>query len=738
MSQQRTAKAGHGAGSGGETDSEDLAAGAARESVAGNGFSVEESASIFGEGLSEAEAQLYAHLQLLTNSKPQSGFPPLDELNARLNEEPYRDSLLNAPLHEEHYQDSLLFPRADEADLLFSPSGDDDWSEPDDLMQGEVSSGLSYFDHRFTELKQLLARKDEGKREIEHIKASLGEILARVEQLAAEMPTGKTLESVDTKLGTISGSLDAVLEQSAMDANRISRAAEEILAASARIREVPVKFETAARRTVEGLGQTVAATASRAAVMAAHQVSERQGPAGDASATERLEAELRALNLQSRETGERTEAALDRVHHTLKDFLGQGPAVRAGASMQPPKKRTGLHVPISGNSAVYKRGDTGFGAAPASEARLDTLLLRDPPPSDPALFEALQEADRKYGRKKPQQPKPEQSASPVGARPAFAGASALLEDEKSAPLGGIAAVAFILLLVSAALFYLHSMGRMDVRMSAVPAAVQQLVRAPARQAPATVASALRIPQKGPALLAATDGNRGSQGATPAEDLEALLAAARNNDRDAQYRIGVRFLNDGGLEGGPVSAARWFEKAADRGHSEAQFMLASMYERGAGVEKNEAKATALYRQAASAGHVRAMHNLGAMLLKNATALSYREAAAWFEQAAAKGFPDSQYNLALLYEHGLGIEQDLLRACQWYTEAAKAGVKEAAAQAERLRRTLPSAQNVPNGGRTVQPGSWRPVLVDTKKSASLGGAGHIGGQKSFDRRLQHVFL
>ena len=190
---------------------------------------------------------------------------------------------------------------------------------------------------------------------------------------------------------------------------------------------------------------------------------------------ERLEAELRALNQQSRQTGERTEAALDRVHHTLKDFLGRGPSPRADASTQPPKKRTGLHVPISGNSAVYKRGDTGFGAAPASEARLDTLLLRDPPPSDPALFEALREADRKYGRKKPQ-PKPEASAGRGGMQPAFAGASAFLDDEKTAPLGGIAAVAFILLLVSAALFYLHTKGRIDVRMSAVPAAIQQLVQ----------------------------------------------------------------------------------------------------------------------------------------------------------------------------------------------------------------------------------------------------------------------
>ena len=276
------------------------------------------------------------------------------------------------------------------------------------MLPGEDFSGLSYFDHRFSELKQLLARKDEGKREIEHIKASSARFCPGRRAFGGyaqrqDPGVGRREARHDLRIA------DAVLEQSALDANRISRAAEEILAASARIREVPVKFETAARRTVEGLGQTVAATASRAAVMAAHQVSERQCPAADVSATERLEAELHALNLQSRETGERTEAALDRVHLTLKDFLGQGPAPRASASMQPPKKRTGLHVPISGNSAVYKRGDTGFGAAPASEPRLDTLLLRDPPPSDPALFEALQEADRRYGSKRPQ-PKPEPSA----------------------------------------------------------------------------------------------------------------------------------------------------------------------------------------------------------------------------------------------------------------------------------------------------------------------------------------
>jgi localization factor PodJL len=716
MSQHGTAKAGHGgtAGSGGDggTARDDPAAEAGRVGVAGTGPEGEAgTASAFGDGQSEAEAQLYAYMDLMTNSKPASGFPPLDELNARLNEEPYRDS--------------LLFPRADgdfsraDDDFLFGPSQDEAWPELRTVPLGEPHRGLEWFDHRFSELKELLAKKDEGTREIEQIKSSLGEILVRLEKISADMPDGTTLASVETKLTAVSGSLDAALEQSATDASRISRAAEEILAASARMQEAPIRFETAARHTLEGLGQTVAATASHAAVMAANQVSINQSPAAGLGPVERLEAELHALNLQSRESGERTAAGLDRVNNTLRDFLDRDPAAgRGNSSAPPPRKRTGLHVPISGNSAIYKPGNTGFGAAPASEPRLDTIQLRDPPPSDPNLFEAFREADRRHGRKKAAD-KPEPRSGLAGAQPAFAGASAFLEDEKNVPLGGIAAVAFILLLVSAALFYLHTKGRMDgIHMSAMPAVAERLVQVP-QPVRTVTAPKVRVRQNSPALLTAADDNHGSEAAAATEDLETLEAAARHGDRDAQFRIGMRFLNDSALDGGPAAAARWFAKAASQGHNEAQFMLASMYERGAGVEKDEARATALYREAASAGHVRAMHNLGAMLLKNASAQSYREAAAWFEQAAARGFPDSQYNLALLYEHGLGIEQDLQRAYQWYVQAAKAGVKEAAAQAERLRRTLPSARNETGGGQAIQAGSWRPVLEDTKKSVSLGG-------------------
>ena len=79
-----------------------------------------------------------------------------------------------------------------------------------------------------------------------------------------------------------------------------------------------------------------------------------------------------------------------------------------------------MHVPISGNSAIYKPGNTGFGAAPASEPRLDTIQLRDPPPSDPNLFEALARGGPEDGKKKAAD-KPEPRAGLAGAQPAFRG-----------------------------------------------------------------------------------------------------------------------------------------------------------------------------------------------------------------------------------------------------------------------------------------------------------------------------
>ena len=53
-----------------------------------------------------------------------------------------------------------------------------------------------------------------------------------------------------------------------------------------------------------------------------------------------------------------------------------------------------------------------------------------------------------------------------------------------------------------------------------------------------------------------------------------------------------------------------------------------------------------------------------------------ASQWFKKAAAHGVADSQYNLAVLYARGLGVEKSLSESYKWFALAAAQGDKEAA--------------------------------------------------------------
>jgi len=52
--------------------------------------------------------------------------------------------------------------------------------------------------------------------------------------------------------------------------------------------------------------------------------------------------------------------------------------------------------------------------------------------------------------------------------------------------------------------------------------------------------------------------------------------------------------------------------------------------------------------------------------------YATAAAIWQAAAAEGDAVAQFNLGLLYESGLGVEQDVVAAARWYRRAAVKGI------------------------------------------------------------------
>ena len=554
------------------------------------------------------------------------------------------------------------------------------------------------------------------------INAKLSDIVWRIDKISAAMPAENTMTAVETQLRELSGSLERTREQTATDAGRISRAAIEILAATDKAEQARAGFERAANHAVRELGHTVTVTASRAAILTAEHIKSSIWKPDEQAGILRLEKELRALNANSRETGERTEAALERVNTTLRDYL-ERPGKTAPSQPYQPRKRTGIHVPISAGAPAYTRTSEGFGAEPAQKPQLDTITLRTPQPSDPNLIKALEEAEAKLHAGKSQGLREDTQRERMRDKNASIGTPFFREEEKNLPLIGLAIVAIVLLLASAALFYLHTKTYL-VSLPVVPkaqiAAVASESIAEPRISQTLLGKTAPPPlQAEPAsyqslfTAAGQDASAlGTQSGTAGEDLKTLESAARRGDAAAQFRIALRFLNDGGLIGGAAAAARWLARAADQGHTEAQFILASLYERGEGVRRDEKHALELYRKAAAAGHIKAMHNLGVLLTARGTAEDYREAAEWFTRAATD-LPESQYNLALLYERGLGIEQNLSKAYYWYQLAARAGDKEALWHAEQLKHLLVKDGNAAAGGR-----SWSPSLED-RKSGSVRG-------------------
>ena len=75
-------------------------------------------------------------------------------------------------------------------------------------------------------------------------------------------------------------------------------------------------------------------------------------------------------------------------------------------------------------------------------------------------------------------------------------------------------------------------------------------------------------------------------------------AAEQGDADAQYRLGIMYLNGRGVPQDDVVAVKWSHKAAEQGDADAQSLLGAMYERGRGVPQDFIQAHMWFNLAAS--------------------------------------------------------------------------------------------------------------------------------------------
>ncbi len=205
----------------------------------------------------------------------------------------------------------------------------------------------------------------------------------------------------------------------------------------------------------------------------------------------------------------------------------------------------------------------------------------------------------------------------------------------------------------------------------------------------------------------------------AKALNFLAKAAQRNHPEALNIMGDIYYVGKGVTQNYTKAAHYFRCAVEDGCSDAvksYYDYAYVCHNGLGVGKNIDKAIELYKQAALRGSVNANYNLGQIYnnkfqeteknptlwnllwdtvksqkllainyykkaaecnhkdAQNALGLlyyndkEYTEAFTYFKKAAELRLPIAMYYIALMYDHGLGIDKDNQLAFDWYNKAA----------------------------------------------------------------------
>ncbi|MES2036288.1 MAG: tetratricopeptide repeat protein [Pseudomonadota bacterium] len=151
-------------------------------------------------------------------------------------------------------------------------------------------------------------------------------------------------------------------------------------------------------------------------------------------------------------------------------------------------------------------------------------------------------------------------------------------------------------------------------------------------------------------------------------LESFKTAATKGNADAQFNLGLMFLNGEGVAQDYKQALSWFEQSAIKGNVRAQVNLGRMYAKGKGMLSNHGIAASWFRKAADQGYADAQYSLGILYVTGTgVARDYNKARELFQQAANQSNASAQYQLGLLYLKGRGVTANLVEAYKWLSLA-----------------------------------------------------------------------
>ena len=149
-----------------------------------------------------------------------------------------------------------------------------------------------------------------------------------------------------------------------------------------------------------------------------------------------------------------------------------------------------------------------------------------------------------------------------------------------------------------------------------------------------------------------------------------------NSAEGQYQFGNLLYNEMDKEGHQdnsrfTDAAEWFRKGAEQGYAKAQYQLADMYNTGKLGNEQRSNCIPWFLKAAAQGNAEAQAEVGELpvLYPNNELLKSVNNIEILRQSGEQGNLEAQFQLAKRYQTGIGVPKDAVEAFKWMQKAAQ---------------------------------------------------------------------
>jgi TPR repeat protein len=154
----------------------------------------------------------------------------------------------------------------------------------------------------------------------------------------------------------------------------------------------------------------------------------------------------------------------------------------------------------------------------------------------------------------------------------------------------------------------------------------------------------------------------------------LRLAAENGYAQACFSYGQALVRGEICPKDVKEAVRWFRLAAEKANPDAELSLAKAYASGEGVEADQKEALRWLKLSATHGHPVAQSDYAFAILDEDDPELCRESAEWLRKSALQGKSSAMFNLAIMYQRGIGVPKDRINAFAWYLVSEMDGSEE----------------------------------------------------------------